>query len=83
MITSPSSSAVNLITNAQYKAADAANTIATLLVAKDEVGSSEFRSDDLIKPVLSLKEAKIETSAGVKILQAEQQMPGSLFNAIA
>ena len=83
MITSPSSSAVNLITNAQHKATDAANTIATLPVAKDEVGSSEFRSDDLIKPVLSLKEAEIETSAGVKILQTEQEMLGSLFNAIA
>lgn len=83
MITNPSSSAVNLINTAHQRAAEAAHTIATLPVAKDEVGSSEFSSSDLIKPVLSLKKAEIETSAAVKILQTENKMIGSLFDAMS
>ena len=83
MITNPSSSAVNLITSAQHKAADAAHTIATLPVAKDEVGSNDFSSTDLLKPLLSLKEAEIETSAAIKILEVDDKVKGSLFEAIA
>ncbi len=82
MITSPSSSALNLISSAQYKAADAAHTIATLPVSKDEVGSTNFSTTDILKPVLSLKEAEIETSAAVKILETEQETVGSLFDAM-
>lgn len=82
MITNPSSSAINLITSAQHKVADAAHTIATLPVANDEVGSSEFGSSDLIKPILSLKEAEIETSAAVEIFKTENEMIGSLFDAM-
>lgn len=83
MITNPSSSAVNIITSAQHKVADAAHTIATLPVAKEEVGSSEFRSEDLIKPLLSLKEAETESAAGVEILKTENEMIGALFDAMA
>ncbi len=83
MITNPSSSAVNLITSAQNKAADATHTIATLPVAKDEVGSNEFRSTNLLNPLLSLKEAEIETSAAIKILEVDEKVKGSLFEAIA
>jgi hypothetical protein len=83
MITNLSSNAVNLITNAQHKAADAAHTIATLPVAKDEVGSSNFSSTDLLKPLLSLKETEIETSAAIKILKVDHKIKGSLFKAIA
>ncbi|MCF6251035.1 MAG: hypothetical protein L3J75_07165 [Methylococcaceae bacterium] len=83
MISNPATSAVNLITSAQFKAADAAHTIATFPVAKDEVGSAEFTSGDLFSPILSLKEAEIETSAAVKILKADNEMKGALFNAIA
>ena len=83
MITNPSSSALNLISSAQYKAADAAHTIATLPVAKEEVGSSHFSSTDILKPVLSLKEAEIETSAAVKILKTEQENLGAIFDAMA
>ncbi len=82
MITNPSSSAVNLIATAQHKVADAAHTIATFPVAKDEVGSTEFRSDDLIKPLLSLREAEMESSAAVEILKTENEMIGSLFDAM-
>lgn len=83
MINSPSTSALNLISNAQYKAANAAHTIATLPVKTDEVGSTEFGSNDIIKPLLSLKEAELETAAAVKILQAEDKALGSLFDATA
>jgi hypothetical protein len=46
----------------------------------DEVGSSEFNSSDIIKPVVSLKEAEFETSAAVKLLDAEKKTTGSLLD---
>jgi len=82
MITNPSTSALNLIHSAQYKAADAAHTLATLPVAKDEVGSTEFSSTDMLKPILSLKEAELETSAAVKILEVDKENTGALFDAM-
>lgn len=83
MITSPSSSALNLITSSQHKASEAANTIATLPVAKGEVGSTNFSSTDVLKPVMSLKEAEIETSAAVKLLETDKGSLGALFDAMA
>jgi len=74
------SSAVNLINTAQHKSADAAHIIARLPIQKDEVGSSEFKSSDIIKPVLSLKEAELETSAAVKLLKADKETIGSLLD---
>ncbi|MDO9267556.1 MAG: hypothetical protein Q7T96_00400 [Methylobacter sp.] len=76
----PASSAVNLINTAQHKSADAAQVIARLPVQNDEVGSLEFRSSDIIKPVLSLKEAELETSAAVKLLEADKETIGSLLD---
>jgi hypothetical protein len=76
----PTSSAVNLINTAQHKSADAAQAIARLPIQKDEVGSSEFKSSDIIKPVLSLKEAELETSAAVKLLKADKETIGSLLD---
>jgi hypothetical protein len=76
----PTSSAVNLINTAQHKSADAAQAIARLPIQKDEVGSSEFKSSDIIKPVLSLKEAELETSAAVKLLKADKEAIGSLLD---
>lgn len=81
-INSLTGSATSLITNAQQKAGAAAQTIATLPVQKDEVGGSrDVAANDLFKPILSLKEAELETSAGVKLLEAEKKMVGSLFDA--
>lgn len=79
----PTSSALNLINSAQNKATEAAEKIATLPVKNDEVGSPDFNSEDLIKPILSLNEAELETSAGAKILDAEQKMTGSLLDITA
>jgi len=76
----PTSSALNLISGAQNKATEAAEKIATLPVKNDEVGSPDYKSGDLIKPILSLNEAELETSAGVKILKAEKEMIGSLLD---
>ncbi|MCF6203638.1 MAG: hypothetical protein L3J59_08210 [Methylococcaceae bacterium] len=83
MITNTTSNAANLITNAQYKASTAAQEIAKLPVAKNEVGSIEFNSSNLIKPVLSLKEAEFETSAAAKLLETEKVVQSSLFDAMA
>ena len=83
MSITPTTSAVNLINTAQHKSADAAQVIAKLPVQNNEVGSSEFRSDDVIKPVLSLKEAELEMSAAVKLLKADKETIGSLLNTNA
>lgn len=81
MLTSPTSNALNLIANAQYKADTAAHKIATLPVRQDEVGaSSEIKSGDLFKPILSLKEAAQENAAGIKLVKAEKEAIGSLFD---
>jgi len=77
---SPSSSATLLINNAQHKSSDAAQTIATLPIQKDEIGSSEFNSSDIIKPILSLKEAELETSVAAKLIAADKKMLGSTLD---
>ncbi len=80
MNVSLSNSAVSLINTAQNKSAGAAQVIAKLPIQNNEVGGSEFNSSDIIKPVLSLKEAKLETSAAVKLLDADKKTIGSLLN---
>lgn len=83
-INSLTNSATSLITNAQNKANNAAQTIATMSIQKDEVGGSQdIGSGDLFKPLLSLKEAELETSAAVKLLEADKKTAGSLFDALA
>jgi len=75
------SSATNLITSAQNKAGDAAQTIARLPVQNQEVGGSgEFKSNDLFKPIMSLKEAELETSAATKVIKTQDKMLGSLLD---
>lgn len=72
--------AVNLLNTAQHKSADAAQVIAKLPVKTDEVGSPEFKSSDLNKPVISLKESELETSASVKLLDVDKETLGSLLD---
>lgn len=75
------SSATNLITSAQNKASDAAQTIARLPVQNQEVGGiGEFQSNDLFKPIMSLKEAELETSAAAKVIKTQDKMLGSLLD---
>ncbi|MDT8406207.1 MAG: hypothetical protein RQ715_03045 [Methylococcales bacterium] len=76
----PTQSALSMIGNAQFKADQAAQQIATLPVQADEVGSPNFNSQDLMKPIISLKEAELETSAAVKVIQADSNMLGSLLD---
>ena len=78
-----STSVLKLISNAQNKATKAAENIAALSVKSDEVGSPDYKSVDLIKPILSLNEAELETSAGVKVLKTEDKMLGSLLDITA
>lgn len=77
---STSSSAVNLINTAQHRSADAAQVLAKLPVQEDEVGSATFNSSDISKPILSLKESEFETSAAVKLLEADKKTVGSLLD---
>ncbi|MEY3807151.1 MAG: hypothetical protein RI893_127 [Pseudomonadota bacterium] len=76
----PTSSAINLINTAQHKSADAAQVLAELPLQKDEVGSLKFNANDIIKPVLSLKEAELDSSAAVKLLEADKKTVGSLLD---
>ena len=73
--------ASNILTNAQQKATTAAQTIANLSVQSEEVGGSQVASSsDLFKPIVSLKEAELETSAGVKLLKTDKKTVGSLLD---
>ncbi len=80
MTISLNTSAISLINTAQYKAADAAQALAKMPTQDNEVGSANFNSTDLIKPVLSLKESELETSAAVKLLEADKETIGSLLD---
>ena len=74
-------SAVSTIVNAQQKADSAAQTIANLPVQPNEVGGSQnIGAGDLFKPIVSLKEAELETYAGVKLLKTQKNMVGSILN---
>jgi len=80
---SPDSSAIQLFSSAQQKSNDAAVQIAKSPIQSNEVGSSNFNQEDIIKPILSLKEAEFETSAAVKLLNAEKEMLGALIDVKA
>jgi hypothetical protein len=83
-INTVASSATSLITNAQQKASSAAQTMANLPLQPDEVGGSkDVSASDRFKPVLSMKEAELETSAAVKMMETERKTVGSLFEATA
>lgn len=84
MITNALNSATSLITQAQQKANTAAQTLANLPVQNQEVGGSkDVGAADLFKPVLSLKEAELETSAGAKVIKAHEKMIGSILDVKA
>jgi hypothetical protein len=84
MISNVLNSATSLISNAQQKASTAAQTIANLPVQAQEVGGSkDVGSADLFKPVLSLKEAELETSAGAKMINVHEKMVGSILDVMA
>lgn len=77
---SVNSSASNMMHNAQQKASEAAQKIAQLPIQNDEVGSANYQSTDIIKPIISLKETEFETSAAVKLLEAENKTIGTLLD---
>ncbi len=80
-IPSVSNSALNLFNSSQQKATEAAQTIAQASVKPDEVGGSkDFNSDELFKPVTSLKEAELGAQAATKLLQADQDNKESLID---
>lgn len=81
---SPSSSALNLFNSSQQKVAEAAQNIASFSVDKGEVGGTiGVSANELFKPVVQLKDAELETSAAVKILQADKKMQESILDVFA
>ncbi len=76
----PDSSAVQLFNSAQQKSNDAAVQIAKTPIQSNEVGSINFNQKDILKPILSLKEAEFESSVGVKLLNAEKEMLGTFID---
>ena len=56
------SNGLNLINHAQQRSEIAAKEIAGLSIQKTDVGATEYKSDSLIKPVLELKKAELETA---------------------
>ncbi|MBS3964032.1 MAG: hypothetical protein KGZ80_05970 [Methylomonas sp.] len=80
-INSLNNSAATLISNAQQKLGTAASDIARAPVQNNEVGGTETpKPHELFKAVLSAKEAQNEHSAGVKLLQAENNTIGMLID---
>jgi hypothetical protein len=80
-INSLSASGIGIITNAQQKASTASQTIANLSVQNGEVGGTQITSsNDMFKPILSLKEAEQETYTGIKLVQTQKNEVGSILN---
>ena len=77
---SPSSSAIQLINTSMQKATTAAEDNSKASIQSNEVGSSNFAQQDILKPILSLTEAEFETSAATKLLEADKNMLGSLLD---
>lgn len=74
------SSGINLINTAQQRSENAGRDIAALSTQKTDVGGIEYHPGNLIKPVLDLKRAELETSAAAKIIEADQKMIGSILD---
>lgn len=80
-ISSLTGSASNIISHAQQKASNAAQEIANLSTQDSEVGGSKnVAANDLFKPVLSMKEAEQQTYAGIKMLNDQKNMLGSIIS---
>jgi hypothetical protein len=74
------SSGVNLINSAQLRSEAAAKEIAGLTLQKTGGGEIEYNPENLIKPVLDLKRAELETSAAAKLIEADQKTIGSILD---
>lgn len=74
-------SATRIISNAQQKLDNAAQTIASLATQNDEVGGTQnIPANQAFKPILSMKEAEQDTYIGIKLLKAQNKMLGSLLS---
>lgn len=86
MNVSPLSSGVNTINLAQNKVAEAAQAIAQVpsqQQAQSVKGPGDLKSTDYVRPLTSLIEAEAQAKAGTKLIKTEQEMIGSLFDAMA
>jgi|GEM_PF-2591932 hypothetical protein len=67
------SSGINLIHTAQLRSENAAKAIVNQSLPKTDAGGVEFSPESLIKPVLNLKKAELETAAATKIIEAQSK----------
>ncbi|MGR8929299.1 MAG: hypothetical protein ACU836_01575 [Gammaproteobacteria bacterium] len=76
----------NIIQSAQNKVADAAQAIAREPVkqqAPGVKGPGDLKSTDYVRPLMELNEAELEAKAGARIIKAEKETLGSLFDKMA
>ena len=81
MNVNPLSSATNLITTAQQKAANAAHAIAqppAQQQTQEVKGPGDLKSTDYVRPLVSLKESEFEVKSAVKVIQAEEEMQNAI-----
>jgi hypothetical protein len=74
------SSGVNLLNTAQQRSENAAREIASQSIQKTDTGGVPYNPESLIKPVLDLKRAEIETASAAKILETDKKMIGSILD---
>lgn len=82
-IGSVSSAGITAIQRGLEKLDQAAETVARLPLEAGEVGASETKSSDLIKALVSGKEAELETQAGVKVIGTYDETVGTLLDILA
>lgn len=68
-------SAIKTISASNLKAASAAQSIAGISMQNNVLDNG-----DITTPMVNLKEAELENAAGVKLLQTEKKMLGSILD---
>ncbi|MGR9072547.1 MAG: hypothetical protein ACU833_05710 [Gammaproteobacteria bacterium] len=71
-------SAINTINASLHKVEKAAEELAGLPAAEDE-----NLVEDVVRPIIDLNQAELETSAAARIIRAEKEMLGSILDVRA
>ena len=80
MTINATNSAINSINHSLHKVEKAADELASLSVQTSKDGGNENIVDDILRPIMDLKEAELETSAAARIIRAENEMLGSIID---
>ena len=73
-------SALNTINHSLYKVEKAADELASLSAQSSNNGDDGEIVDGILRPIMDLKEAELETSAAARIIRAENEMLGSIID---